>query len=305
MTLRFSLQTLVSLFIVGLLSCMGYEEASAQSDDYGQSVIDAANRQIPGILNKFRPHVANEHRDLLSLERVSVVVAADFNAFADLKDRRVLIPAQLAVETLLQAQALGVIRRSPNLRQHWEPWMRQLTQRTADAHSRFKSGRSLVDDSLVKPFWAFAGLTAPPALDSRDQLVHEKLMHDSLALVIAHELGHLVLPHRPYSEISTSDATRQEIEADRFASTLMQKSNIDVLPGLTMVFVRFAMLEEIDRRPEREVTTHRRAICRFFRMGRNELRRAEKDPKFESYSLMSLAALRDAVGALEDRCTVQ
>ena len=209
------------------------------------------------------------------------------------------------VETLLQAHALGVIHKDRSLVRHWEPWMRYLTERTAEAHARFASGRSLVDESPIDQFWSFAGLPRPPQQDARDSVVQEQLMHDALALVIAHELGHLALGHLPYSSISQTQSHRQEGDADRFSANLLRKSKIDVLPGLTMVFARFAMLEEVSRRPEIERMTHRRAMCRLYRMGRTELDQLRRNPDSRLSPYMDVNSFRSAMNELEEACTVR
>lgn len=293
-------------FGMGAFLSMQVLVASSQtSTDFGQQAINAANRQIAQLLVKFRPHFPADHRNLLSPDIVRVVVAADFNAFADFDERRVKIPAQLVIETLLQGHALGAIRRDSSLRRHWEPWMRYLTERTSAAQARFEAGRTLVDDSPVQEFWAFAGLSQPPTMDSRDAVVQEQLMHDALALVVAHELGHLALGHKPYTAITQSESHRQEGDADRFAANLLRKSAIDVLPGLSMIFARFALLEEISGRPDIERITHRRAICRFYRIGRSELEHLRRNPDTKIQSDVDIRAIRSAVTALEDECTVR
>lgn len=50
------------------------------------------------------------------------------------------------------------------------------------------------------------------------------LRNEAIAFLLAHELGHLVLRHKGYDEVTRADARRDEAAADRFAFRLMART---------------------------------------------------------------------------------
>ena len=69
------------------------------------------------------------------------------------------------------------------------------------------------------------------------------LMVDALAMVVGHELGHLVKRHRGYSEISKEEAWRQENEADDFGFRLAKNSGFNPSAALITTYSFFTVLE--------------------------------------------------------------
>lgn len=285
-----------------LLLYFCFSSAAVAQDDHkeAQQIIDAGNRSISQILGKFRANVAPEHKSLLTSDNVLVVAGADLNAFVDPRERKIYIPAQVVVETLLQIHAFQVIRNIPSAAEKYEPWMRYLTERSDRAQRKFLAGSKFVDDEPIQPFWRYSGYVAQ-ATDERDAVAAERLITEALALVVAHELGHLVFNHPIKTE--PEESRRLEREADNFAVQLMRKSGIPVLPGLQLIYLRFAMLEEgVRQRHGVGQRTHERAMCRFYWMGKTELDEMLGDPSYAKHSMVPAQAMRRSITLLGNEC---
>ena len=137
-----------------LMACISISTAAHAQDNLkeAQQIIGAGNRSVAQILSKFRPNVAPEHRPLLTGSNVLVVAGAELNAFVDPRERKIYIPAQVVVETMLQIHAFQVIRNIPSAAEKYEPWMRYLTERSDRAQQKFLSRQTFVDDEPIQPF---------------------------------------------------------------------------------------------------------------------------------------------------------
>lgn len=61
------------------------------------------------------------------------------------------------------------------------------------------------------------------------------LRNEAFAFIIAHELGHILFRHKPLNEISAKQAQEDEIESDRFALDVFQRTGTPAL-GPTLYF---------------------------------------------------------------------
>ncbi|MBX2853648.1 MAG: hypothetical protein KTR21_01595 [Rhodobacteraceae bacterium] len=62
-----------------------------------------------------------------------------------------------------------------------------------------------------------------------------RLRNEAFAFVFLHELGHIVLKHKSYEDISTSEALTDEIAADRFALDMLERTKTPAL-GAALLF---------------------------------------------------------------------
>ena len=295
----------IRICILGVLAgyLCGWAPAMAQTDGkYVQDVIDAGNRTIQLLLDKFRPAFPSDRRNLLDDSRIYVFPAANFNAYSNTATGEIKIPGQLVAEALLQIEGFILVRRNPSLNTRYADWTRYLQARS-DSALRAAKGPGAVDQLAIKPFWSYIGRSTPPTLDSDELRLREQFMIDGLGLVLAHELGHLVLNHRRHNEVTTALSHKQEHEADQFAAKLVSNSGLSLLPGLTF-YLRFAMSESAMKRAA--PNTHPRAECRFYRIGAPELNRTLADPArkddFERSSNMNVAQLQQLFRRLQKEC---
>lgn len=305
--LRFSI---LVVYAVGLLLTAGSAPAVATEEQaaeaQAQQIIDAGNRTIALLIERFRPTFPRSEMELLSTNRIRVVVLADFNAFANYKERRILIPAQFVTEIFGQTQAILMVLRDPSLQERYLRWIEYLSKRSIDVRSRAIRNGTFVDDEAVKPFWTHARLRVPQPLSSADAAAQELMMTDTLALVVAHELGHLVLKHRSYDEVTASESRQQEYAADAFAASLLQRSGMSVIPGLNTFILRFAANEALTKGVLPEERTHPPAECRFYRLGNPAIEELIKSPDrrrdFERTGNISVEQFRDTMRTLRPQC---
>lgn len=300
-----SCAVLVSLCGHGLVSVTAKAQEHLDAEAYGQQLIDAGNNTIELLLTKFQPHFPKAKRYLLSSDRVGVQVAADFNAFADFRNEEVIIPAQIVSETFAEVQAFIYMQNRPSSRRHFDRWMRYLTERSRRAFQRFKDGESGIDDIPVRPLWDYAGLPAPANLDAHDENLQQEMMIDVIGLIVAHELGHLVLDHQNYKDISASESRRQEYAADDFAARLMVASGRSVLPGVMTSYSRFAYTEEMFNSYDDETSTHPPGPCRVYRLLEAHLRLDPPDDRdranFEAGG-MKFGELEALIASTKEQC---
>jgi hypothetical protein len=296
------------LTLAALFSSSTYPLAAQtfDADAYSQKIIDAGNNTIAFVLKKFKPHIANEHHYLLSTEKISVEVYADFNAFANYQRKTIIIPAQLVSEMFAQVQAMIYIKNRPNARQHYGAWMQYLTKRSNDVLQRFKRKEADVDDVPVHSLWAFAGLPAPSNLNQQDEVLQEQMLVDAMGLIVGHELGHLVLRHRSYAQITPQDAQKQEYAADDFAAQLMRSAGLSVIPGLITVYSRFAFTDAMFATYRGATNTHPPGPCRLYRLFKSELDRIRTSHQsrrdFERGSGMGFDQLESFMNATRREC---
>lgn len=129
----------------------------------------------------------------------------------------------------------------------------------------------------IREFWDFLGET--PSQASRIEMDPEFIRiandgaYDAICVVLAHEIGHLVLRHKPTDQVSAKTSRAQERQADNFAARLAQKADISLIPAST-IFLRFAFYEKAYGGGSFAVRTHPLPECRVYRLQNTELRRA-------------------------------
>ncbi|MGH9427180.1 MAG: hypothetical protein ACRD2L_12860, partial [Terriglobia bacterium] len=103
--------------------------------------------------------------------------------------------------------------------------------------------------------------------------LQEDMIVDALAIVVAHEIGHIGKRHKPSALVSRATSRAQEAEADEYARVLVRKSGFSTLPSLATVYLMFAALEG-----DSEDGTHPHPLCRIYRIGRAEFEDLRKEP---------------------------
>jgi hypothetical protein len=287
----------LSLFLVSTT-------AAANMDAHLQEVVDAGNRAVAHISDRLRPHLNPQNRDLADPGRITVVVMANFSAWIDPQARRVTIPAQLVAENLLQVQGGLLVQRYPGNKQllmKYAEWSEYLVRRSYEAKLKAIKSGSKTDSIPVETFWSYAGLKAGPVMTPQEVDIQNRMMIDGLALVVAHELGHLALNHQDSRKIPAAQSRQQEHAADEFAANLLRAAGMPVLPGLMLTYTRFAMTEGLYDRLSPSAATHPSADCRIYRIGMRELDEIASSKKarddFHRGSQMSIDQIRAFVNS--------
>ncbi|MCA3034716.1 MAG: hypothetical protein ING33_05830, partial [Rhodocyclaceae bacterium] len=192
---------------------------------------------------------------------VLIQPTANFNAFADPEKKLVIIPVMLCIETWYWFDAMMYLRSDPRLQQKTLDYLQYLTKRQLGAIARATG----FDDDQLMPFNEFANrkaLDLPESELQRSIAAREKMMVETLAFIIGHEIAHLVLGHKPYGSIPPDESRKQELEADNFSVELIKKSGFSVL-GAVPSIQRFLAKELLLRRAGGDAMTHPRAECRL------------------------------------------
>lgn len=74
--------------------------------------------------------------------------------------------------------------------------------------------------------------------------VSQKTLKSALVFLVLHELGHVHYQHRPYNEITDSQAQAQETEADQFAMRVLRRMRMPPL-GMTVWFMAVSMRDPL------------------------------------------------------------
>lgn len=280
---------------------------ATDSEKYFQQMADAGNKTIKLLIDKFYPHIKSSDKDLLSSTNIKVAVYADFNAFSDYKNRKIIIPLGFVIENYLQIEGLTQVYKNPSLNKKYLNWIKYLNQRSDRAAEDFRSGKKYVDDTPITPFWSYIGLDAPPYFTNKERAVQEDMMVNVMALVLAHEMGHIVLKHKPYSDISPKESQKQEFEADAFGADLVHSSGMSVLPGLTAYLERFGSHEAAYKKLSQNANTHPPVECRYYRIGIKETSAMLKNPNaaedFERTSNLTISDFHDFLDSLKSKCS--
>lgn len=183
-----------------------------------------------------------ETKRVLESVRFNIGRYADFNAFSSGSGGapRILIPMGLLIGNDFVASNAVFVLENPSCNKYLGPALNAYKE----AYSAYaRSGRSI----NVRPVWARCGYSdkAAKSLFEKKEIydLRIRLMVDALAMVVGHELGHLVKRHRGYSEISKEEAWRQENEADDFGFRLAKNSGFNPSAALITTYSFFTVLE--------------------------------------------------------------
>ena len=293
-----------AIAILSVLS--GFAANAAPTDvDSSQQIINASKRTIAEVIRAFRPVLRPRSAVvLLDPQRILVIPTADFNAYSDYTNKRVLIPAEFMAETLLQMQGTLLVEEKPSLRNRYVAWLKYLTERSQHILQTATRGGVVTDHSPLIPFWKFAN-QPPQYISPHFKHVIANAMVDAAALVVGHELGHLVLGHRQYTEISSETSQRQEYEADAFAEDLVSRAGLTIVPGLAF-YERFIISESSSSGGAAYGHTHPSAECRVYRMVKRNLERMTSVEHGREYveriGENVEAQLQSLVDSLRDEC---
>ena len=280
--------------------------AQQASEQVKQQLSDTCKRTIDAAMVKLRPELSEYPEIKNKSNLVLLVPAADFNAFANYQSRQISIPVMWCIQTWFLVDAHAHFQKNPQLREDVKKYTEYLSQRQKQS---ILSGP--FDDTILQSFDKFAGvpvLASTSAEDRKRLAVREDMMVDSLAFVLGHEIGHLALNHKRYTEITAEQARRQEDLADEFSARLLGRSRISIIPAM-FTLVRFLQSEADIKGIPTGARTHPRAECRMQRVlfSSGELDELLRDPdrrrEFERGSTYSVPQFRRLMQELRDDCS--
>jgi IrrE N-terminal-like domain len=297
---------LAALAVLATRAAMSEALAQATPAQARAQHLTACGNTIDAAMKKLRPHLGDFPALRDKKDLVLLMPAANFNAFADYDQQRILIPVMLCVETWYLLDGYMQMYRQPKLRTALQRYALYLSKRQQDS---LASGTGF-DNIPILPFHEFAGVAYPQLTDAEGRkslAVHEGMMVDSIAFVIGHELGHLVLRHKPYNKISPEAARKQEAEADEFGARLVSKSGISVI-GALPVIQRFLANESLYKAFSGSPATHPRPECRMERIlsSTGEIQELLKNParrrEYEAGSGLSANDFANTMKEVREDC---
>ncbi|HRB14888.1 MAG TPA: ImmA/IrrE family metallo-endopeptidase [Nitrospira sp.] len=297
---------LLRFALLGALIAMAAPVAAQQaSQEARRQLSDTCKRTIDEAMVKLHPGLI-EYPELKNKSNLVLLVpAADFNAFANYESRQILIPVMWCIQTWFLVDAHAHLHKNPQLRELVNDYTEYLRQRQ---NQSILSGP--IDQILLESFDKFARVDALSSAlpDDRKLLaVREGIMVDSLAFVLGHEIGHLALNHKRYTEVTSAQARKQEDMADEFAAKLLGRTGISIIPSM-FTLVRFLQSEADIKGIPMTAKTHPRAECRMQRVlfSSGELDQLLSDParrrEFERGSTYSVPQFRRLMQELRVDC---
>ena len=263
-----------------------------------QRVIDIAMKRI-------KPHLA-EYPDLQNKEDLVLLIpTADINAFANHADQQILFPIMYCINIWYYADALSQEYLTPSPQPKLGDYGEYLNDRRQET---MKAGP--VDNITLMSYNDFIS-RARKKLNPEDERKRANMIDSALVegvmFVLGHEIGHLALKHKPYTEISSAESQKQENAADHFSIQLLVSAKVSIIPALPslMFFLeREASLKNIDPKNK----THPRAECRMERLVAysGEINELFKDSNnrnnFERATGYSLAEYQNIMQDLKEDC---
>ena len=148
---------------------------------------------------------------------------------------------------------------------------------------RFNCNKEAVFDYVAALDFSERKLPAPlQALDVPDKAyklddfvddVSQKTLKSALVFLVLHELGHVHHQHKPYHQISASQAQAQEAEADQFALRVLRRMRLPPM-GMVVWFMAVSMRDPLIEGSPRQ--THPLSASRLQAIAR-DLRKSPDD----------------------------
>ncbi|MCP1445521.1 hypothetical protein J3D54_004653 [Pseudomonas sp. GGS8] len=265
----------ILIFSCGSTQALEGNLSNIAPEEEEQAISDAGQNTLNALMKEFKPDIINLAPELYIDEHVIVTPNSDYNAFADIPKKKIIIPFSFVEEIYLQAQALFQITDEHRDLADFQRYLQYMAQ----AYNDKLHGKS----QPVKSYWFWANIN-PPCCDNAEQQKKSlsrisSFMYESLAFPLAHEIGHIAFGHKAPNDITPSVSREQELEADGFALYLLDKHKIDVDPFFQSGFFRFALIEANGSTDLSENSTHPSAACRYERLVRPIFKRISNSPE--------------------------
>lgn len=239
-------RSLKHVAVSGVLTLLGAYPAAAQPvspvfEQGYQIYRDAAIRTWhQRLLPEFRRVADARTRSVLGEVQFEVGRFGDFNAWALYQSKRIVVPVGLlmVIDGIADAEVLA------NAAPHCRPVLERYIRRLGDAY--MAAYRTQWWPGVDFP--SMCGMSPAEIQvirnDSQSYALKTTLIVDSLAVVVGHELGHLVLHSGLERPESASESRARETAADQFGLHLATKAGFFPLFVVTTVYPIFATLED-------------------------------------------------------------
>lgn len=265
-----------------------------------ESVKAMCERTVSELRTTFSPNLTAypELRDRADL--VEVVPYTQFNAIASFQARRISITTGLCGQLWLISGARAFANEFPALRPKLGDYI---------THTRSSPGQLDEVDGIEKiqrltfPLYVqFPLTTVTTDQYKRVDAFVAISMKESIAFVLAHEIGHLALNHQL---VQGSASRLQEHEADKFALDLVERSGFSAIASFQSLIVFIAdeaRLKRVSR------SAHPRPECRLNRIFtrsatvRALLRDRKQHAKIQEMTGMTIDGYRQLMDELREDC---
>ncbi|WP_155633274.1 phage exclusion protein Lit family protein [Burkholderia stagnalis] len=265
--------------------------AEQQAQNFARSSRDAVYRTWKNRLKPaFTPYLEVHYPGLVDRIQFEVVDYADFNAISSGVSKKIILPMGIILGIIRLSDAAAIASLYPKI---YKDKFGKYLEYVADGYlDSAKAGHMTLANSL--DFASFVGMPKAErmALGSTEKFetLYFAIIVDSLALVIGHEIGHIALQHKSYKFISAANSRKQERQADAFAQSILDASDIPSIFGVLTVFLFFAEIEA-----SAAPTSHPPASCRMLFFLNHSLNQLSQDPNAPS---RFVANIRQAIAAI-------
>lgn len=199
--------------------------------------------------------------------RIRVVRYADFNAFTNFSTHEIILPVGLISTLDFISDAAVITWVKPQCAEAFKKYYTFLAQTYAADYKSYEN-RTIYNAPDIR-FETQCHLSSAEANNIRNNEqyynVRIELLIDSLASILGHEIGHLVLKHLPSSELSAHQSQAQEYAADDFGFKLAAKAGFQPISVLSTTFPLFADMEGDLSSTFAKLSSHPPAECRIKR----------------------------------------
>jgi hypothetical protein len=266
-----------------------------------KNVDGACERAISELRTAFAPNLTSypELRDKPNL--VLLEPHLEFNAIARFRDRQITLTNGLCGQLWLISSAWAFSYEFPALRPRLSDYISQLRMNAdrLDTSIGYREIQLLTFPLYVQ--FPLADVTADQY--KRINAFVAISMKESLAFILAHEIGHLALNHQPAQGGAASRL--QEHAADKFALELVERSGFS---GIGSVPSLLAFLADEARLKHVSASSHPRPECRLNRIlthsttVRGMLRDKKQHAKFQEMTGKTVDEYRQFMNELREDC---
>jgi hypothetical protein len=224
----------------------------------------------------FRPEFSKvaspEVRALISRVQFTVVPYKDFNAYADSRNERIIIPVGLVLMIDAAAGSEATIAVHPECLEHVSDFV-------GDMLKAYRA--ESVDNPVVFPNIAtYCGLSTTKNFTPEEKHFRDLFIGDfivgSLSAIVGHELGHLYYRDNANGPVSLAESRVQEARADQFGFDIARKAKLQPYDALGIVFPIFTALEGSEAAAGKG--DHPPAFCRILKIAEQ----MQNDPDIKS-----------------------
>lgn len=227
-------------------------------------IVDKCIDSTIDVLAQMRP-VIEKYRNAPPIENLVLFVPkADYSANAMIKFRRIEISYAMCYEILLNADAVAVVREAfPEQGSKLTAYSKEVSRQAVIAEAASEPGN--IKWPNVQRFLSWVGIgrvSVPMTIANNIERRSDMIIHDELAIIIGHEIAHLISNDQAGPTVSRETMRMQEVKADvrayEFASKIF---TVDDSPAA--LFPMFGLLNRMHSHVPSTLDTHPLVECRI------------------------------------------